>query len=443
MKTGKNHLVKNIRRAGAVIMAALLYMGTMPVETAWALNIEKDGDNVGYAQDADGFVYCIPADATVKKGCSIYMYGGNKSVVTFPKTCDAYTVTDVGSSLSELIMTPFSSVTIPSGYTTIGSKAFQNQKELYQIVIPASVKNIAEDAFYGCNQDKLTIVTPYGSAAEKYAKEHHIHYTNSTALRIEAGGGRMYAGEKRQIAVLNYSGTVTWKSTDNKVAVVDKYGNVTAKKAGKVKITATIGKKTYTYPYAVLSRTKDHVLDIIWTEYVRADMSDYERAVAAQDWLEKNVSVTGTSASDKDAFEKGKVNDTGFCNAYKTILSYYGMKVKVTAGNSHKENTVVIAGKTYTASTLKKESPVDKNYTTTTIPGVSLNKSTMILSIGKKGTFIPSGNKKAVTWTSSSKTVAVVDKKGKVTAKKAGTAVITMKTDGKTYQCRVCVNNKA
>ncbi|MDD6445540.1 MAG: Ig-like domain-containing protein, partial [Lachnospiraceae bacterium] len=109
----------------------------------------------------------------------------------------------------------------------------------------------------------------------------------------------------------------------------------------------------------------------------------------------------------------------------------------------HKENTVVIAGKTYTASTLKKESPVDKNYTTTTIPGVSLNKSTMILSIGKKGTFIPSGNKKAVTWTSSSKTVAVVDKKGKVTAKKAGTAVITMKTDGKTYQCRVCVNNKA
>ena len=37
----------------------------------------------------------------------------------------------------------------------------------------------------------------------------------------------------------------------------------------------------------------------------------------------------------------------------------------------------------------------------------------------------------------------LVDKKGKVTAKKAGTAVITMKTDGKTYQCRVCVNNKA
>ena len=206
MKTGKNHLVMNIRRAGAVIMAALLYMGTMPVETAWALNIEKDEDNVGYAQDADGFVYCIPADATVKKGCSIYMYGGNKSVVTFPKTCDTYTVTDVGSSLSELIMTPFFSVTIPSGYTTIGSKAFQNQKELYQIVIPASVKNIAEDAFYGCNQDKLTIVTPYGSAAEKYAKEHHIHYTNSTALRIEAGGGRKIC-KGTQYSLHQYNGT--------------------------------------------------------------------------------------------------------------------------------------------------------------------------------------------------------------------------------------------
>ena len=222
---------------------------------------------------------------------------------------------------------------------------------------------------------------------------------------------------------------------------MDKYGNVTAKKSGKVKITATIGKKTYTYPYTVLSRTKDHVLDIIWTEYVRADMSDYERAVAAQDWLEKNVSVTGTSASDKKAFEKGKVNGKGFCNAYKTILSYYGMKVKVAAGKNYKENTVVIAGKTYTASTLKKEASVDKTYTTTTIPGVSLNKSTMIWSVGKKGTFKPSGNKKTVTWTSSSKKIAVVDKKGKVTAKKAGTAVITMKIDGKSYQCRVCVNN--
>lgn len=441
MKTGKNYRVRNIRRAGAVILAALLCIGTMVPEIAWALSVEKDADGVGYAQDTDGFVYCIPAEATENKGCSVYMYGGGQSVVTFPKTCDTYMVTNVGSSLSELILTPFSSVTLPSGYTTIESKAFQNQKDLYQIVIPASVKTISEDAFYGCNQDKLTIVTPYGSAAEKYAKEHNIHYTNTTALRIQSGGGRMYAGEKRQIAVLNHSGTVSWKSSDKKVAVVDKYGNVTAKKAGKVKITATIGKKTYTYPYAVISRTKDHVLDIIWTEYVRADMSDYERAVAAQDWLEKNVSVTGTSASDKDAFEKGKVNDTGFCNAYKTILSYYGMKVKVTAGNSHKENTVVIAGKTYTASTLKKEASVDKTYTTTTIPGVSLNKSTMILSVGKKGTFKPSGNKKTVTWTSSSKKIAVVDKKGKVTAKKAGTAVITMKIDGKSYQCRVCVNN--
>ena len=440
MKFRTNHLVKNIRKMGAVILAALLCMGTVIPEQVWALTIEKDTDGTGYAQDTDGFVYCIPADATEKEGCSIYMYGGNKTAVTFPKKCDSYTVTHVGSSLSQFVMTSFGSVTLPSGYTTIESRAFQNQKDLYQIVIPSSVKTIAEDAFYGCNQDKLTIVTPYGSAAEKYAREHGIHVTDTTALRIEAGGGRMYAGEKRQIAVLNNAGTVTWKSSDEKFADVDKFGNVTAKKAGKVKITAKIGKKTYTYPYVVISRTEKNVLDIIWTEYVRADMSDYERAVAAQRWLEKNVSVKGKSSSAKTAFEKGKVNETGFCNAYKSILGYYGIKVKVVTEKGHTENTVVIAGKTYLVPNLKKETSVNQTYTTTTIPGVSLNKSKMILSAGKTGTFKAKGNKKTIIWSSSSKSVAVVGKTGKVTAKKAGTAVITMKTDGKSYQCRVYVN---
>lgn len=440
MKFRAEYLVKNIRKIEAVILAVLLCIRAAIPERVWAATIEKDVDGTAYAQDTDGFVYCIPSDATEKKGCSIYMYGGDKTIVTFPKKCNSYTVTNIGSSLSEIIVTPLGSVTIPSGYTTIESRAFQNQKALYQIVIPASVKTIADDAFYGCDQDKLTIVTPYGSSAEKYAIDHNIHYTNTTALRIQAGGGRMYAGENRQIAVLNNSGTVTWKSTDDKIAVVDKYGNVTAKKTGKVKITAKIGKRTYTYPYTVISRTENNVLDIIWTEYVRLDMSDYERAVAAQHWLEKNVSVKGTSSTAKNAFEKGKVNDTGFCNAYKTILSYYGMNVKVVKGKKQMENTVKIAGKNYTASTLKKASSVDKTYTTTKIPGVSLNKSTMVLTVGKSDTFKWKGTGKTVAWSSSNKAVAVVDKNGKVTAKKAGTAVITMKIDKKTYPCCVKVN---
>ena len=80
--------------------------------------------------------------------------------------------------LFELLQT----VKIPSGYTTIETQAFQNQTDLYQIEIPASVKTIGIDAFAGCNKARLTIVTPYGSAAETYAKANEIHYSSQTSL---------------------------------------------------------------------------------------------------------------------------------------------------------------------------------------------------------------------------------------------------------------------
>ena len=44
-------------------------------------------------------------------------------------------------------------------------------------------------------------------------------------------------------------------------------------------------------------------------------------------------------------------------------------------------------------------------------------------------------------WSSSNKKVATVNSKGKVTAKKKGTAVITAKVDSDTYECKVTVKN--
>jgi uncharacterized protein YjdB len=45
----------------------------------------------------------------------------------------------------------------------------------------------------------------------------------------------------------------------------------------------------------------------------------------------------------------------------------------------------------------------------------------------------------ACKWQSSNKTVAAVDKNGKVTAKKKGTAIITASLYGKKYTCKVIV----
>lgn len=169
-------------------------------------------------------------------------------------------------------------------------------------------------------------------------------------------------------------------------------------------------------------------------------MSDYEKAVAAQQWMQQNVSPTGTSVLAQKALEQGKANYKGFCEAYQLILKHYGISAKVVTGKKHMENSIVIAGKKYTASTLETSASADKTYTTTTIAGIAVNRVNMILSKGKTGTFQVTGTKNKITWSSSNTKVAVVNASGKVTAKGAGTAQITLKVNGKTFACTVYVN---
>ncbi|MDR2909866.1 MAG: putative Ig domain-containing protein [Bacteroidales bacterium] len=88
----------------------------------------------------------------------------------------------------------------------------------------------------------------------------------------------------------------------------------------------------------------------------------------------------------------------------------------------------------------------DKNPDTVHVTGVSLNKSTLSLTEGTSETLTAAvtpaeaGNKK-ITWKSDKPDIATVDAEGKVTAVKAGTAIITVTAeDGlKTAACTVTV----
>lgn len=70
---------------------------------------------------------------------------------------------------------------------------------------------------------------------------------------------------------------------------------------------------------------------------------------------------------------------------------------------------------------------------------VALNKTSLTLLEGQSATLKLTGTKKKVTWKSSNKAVAAVSKKGKVTAKSAGTATISAKSGNKTKKCKVTV----
>ena len=76
---------------------------------------------------------------------------------------------------------------------------------------------------------------------------------------------------------------------------------------------------------------------------------------------------------------------------------------------------------------------------------VMISKSKVTLYEGKSTTLtVKKGSKKVsgVKWSTSNKKVATVSSKGKVTAKKKGTATITAKVSKKSYKCKVTVKAK-
>ena len=68
-----------------------------------------------------------------------------------------------------------------------------------------------------------------------------------------------------------------------------------------------------------------------------------------------------------------------------------------------------------------------------------LNKTKITLNVKKSYQLKLTNNRRKVKWSSSKKSVATVNSKGKVTAKKKGTARITAKVGSKKYTCKVTV----
>ena len=70
---------------------------------------------------------------------------------------------------------------------------------------------------------------------------------------------------------------------------------------------------------------------------------------------------------------------------------------------------------------------------------VKLNKKNISLKVGETFKLKLKNSKGTVKWSTNKKKVAIVTKKGKVTAKKKGTAIITAKNKNKKYKCTVKV----
>lgn len=211
-----------------------------------------------------------------------------------------------------------------------------------------------------------------------------------------------------EILPLNASNkSLSYTSGDNSVAEVSDIGEVIAKKAGKTWITvSSVSGKAANLQLTVEALEKR-------IEVQKVLVSTKEMTVGVGEKVQLEAAVYPSGAKDirltyQPSNKKVKVNAQGMLTAQKIGTS----RVAIRSSNGKRVAVKV---------TVKKK------------PGkISLNANDITLRAGKKFQIIPQFSKHTasyqMTYVSNKKSVAVVSKTGKVTAKKKGNAMITVKT---------------
>ncbi len=213
--------------------------------------------------------------------------------------------------------------------------------------------------------------------------------------------------------------TITWSSNNTKIATVDKNGKVTAVSKG----TATITAKAHNGVAATCKVTVTNSGTPTTTYKVTLNPN--------------GGSVSPTSLSVVAGQKVGKLP-----TPTRSGYTFKGWFTKQSGGDKVTSSTVIKSNITIYAQW-------NKTSTTVVVTSITLDKNSLNLKEKEtytlKVTIIPSSaTDKTITWSSSNTSVATIDKNGKVTGVKAGTATITAKSNnGKTATCKVTVTKQS
>lgn len=161
-------------------------------------------------------------------------------------------------------------------------------------------------------------------------------------------------------------------------------------------------------------------------EMVKLVPDDGSETITKVEWSSDDTSIVTVGAGTFGSAGVAKTNKiTGIAEGSTTLTA----KVTTSAGNTYEGKIPVIVG--------NPSAPVQS---------VTLNKTTLDLTIGGSetlnATVLPdNATDKTVTWTSDNSAVASVDSNGTVTAVSAGTATITATAGGQSATCAVNVTN--
>ena len=220
---------------------------------------------------------------------------------------------------------------------------------------------------------------------------------------------------------------VAWSSSDRSVATVDKAGTVHGLRPGTATVTATAEGKSGTCAVTVKAKA------VNVTE-VTLDKTELT--------LTEGETETLTATVKPDNADNRKVT----WSSDKTEVATVGGDGRVTAvkaGEAVVTVTTEDGGKTASCKVTVKAKVIG-------VTEVTLDRTELTLTEGETETLTATvrpdnADNRKVTWSSDKTEVATVDGAGRVTAVKAGEAVVTVTTEdgGKTATCKVTVKAKA
>ena len=239
----------------------------------------------------------------------------------------------------------------------------------------------------------------------------------TTALKtftLKSSKATLIIGNKHYIETNeNNIGTITYKSSNSKIAKVNSKGKITAKAYGTAKIYVTALGQTKTFTVKVRKAP------------TKVKLSATKKTLGIGEKYTISVKLSPSGAM------YGGIT-------YKTSNSKVATVSKTGEIIAKKKGTATITVRTINGKTAKIKVTVKKAPSK-----IKLNAKSKTIKKNKtyqlKAT-LTSGSAGAIKYTTSNKKIATVNSKGKITAKKKGTAWITAKTyNGKTAKIKITV----
>ncbi len=216
--------------------------------------------------------------------------------------------------------------------------------------------------------------------------------------------------------------TVTWSSSNEEIATVDKDGLVTAIAVGEAIITVTANDGSDVKATCAITVNPIPVSSISLNKESESlkvgETMQLEETVLPEDATNKTVTWTSSNVEIATVDANGKVTAVALGDATITVTANDGSKAEASCKISVIPTPVV---------------------------SISLNETYLNLKEGEKFTLIPTilpedATYKTVTWKTSDEEAAIVDQNGVVTALKQGLATITAtSSDGVSASCAVTV----